>query len=52
MRPGKEKNAGSLNAWFPATQWTGIAAVRTLDSGRQREAMNAILQEYWKPVYA
>jgi DNA-directed RNA polymerase specialized sigma24 family protein len=36
---------------FPATHWSQFAALRAGDSSERRNALDFLLQRYWKPVY-
>lgn len=36
---------------FPATHWSKLLAVGAGDSTERRDALNFLLQRYWKPVY-
>jgi RNA polymerase sigma-70 factor (ECF subfamily) len=38
-------------ASFHTTHWTQIFRAQTLDPDRRREALGAVLGEYWRPVY-
>ena len=46
---GNAATGGSAS--FRTTHWTQIFRARTLDSERKREALGAVLEEYWRPVY-
>jgi RNA polymerase sigma-70 factor (ECF subfamily) len=37
--------------WFPATHWSRFASLRAGDSAQRHDALNFLLQHYWKPVY-
>lgn len=43
---------GGKNAAFESTQWSLILDARTMCPERRREAVGAIMERYWKPVYA
>jgi len=42
---------GGAGQAFETTHWTEIASARTLDQGRRRDAVGAVLARYWKPMY-
>ena len=42
---------GGTRDRFQTTLWTEIANAKTLDETRRREAVNELIQKYWKPVY-
>lgn len=42
---------GGVGRRFVTTHWTEIAAARTLDDDRRREAIGTVLGRYWKPMY-
>jgi DNA-directed RNA polymerase specialized sigma24 family protein len=42
---------GGPDRRFETTHWTEILSARTLDQGRQRDAIGAVLARYWKPMY-
>jgi RNA polymerase sigma-70 factor (ECF subfamily) len=44
--PGAERRAH-----FPSTQWTDILDARGGDTARRREALERLVETYWKPVY-
>jgi len=51
---GKSDNTyiGGADGAFHTTQWGNIDAVRTQDTQRKAEMINAIMHKYWKPVYS
>jgi RNA polymerase sigma-70 factor (ECF subfamily) len=42
---------GGSNQRFHTTCWTEIISARTQDEVRQKEALNRLIQQCWKPVY-
>jgi len=42
---------GGPDGAFRTTQWTQLLDARTLDEGRRRDALGAVMARYWKPVY-
>jgi len=42
---------GGANEFFRTTRWTDIVAARTADPQRRRQAVGAVAERYWKPVY-
>lgn len=37
--------------WFPSTHWSRFASLRAGESAERRQALDFLLQRYWKPVY-
>src|SRR5687767_7806705 len=42
----------SANAEFNPTRWSLIAALRSGDDTRARQALDKLCQDYWYPLYA
>lgn len=42
---------GGSQERFQTTHWTKIFNAKTLDETRRKEAVNELIQKYWKPVY-
>jgi len=42
---------GGRDEAFETTHWTQILRARTLDEGRRRNVLDALLRRYWKPAY-
>lgn len=42
---------GGNERGFQETQWTQILATKTSDPARRQQALNGLLQRYWKPIY-
>lgn len=36
---------------FPRTHWSLLAAVKAIDDAERREALNFLVERYWKPLY-
>jgi len=51
MAHGDRTTMGGKDRRFETTHWTEILSARTLDQGRRREAIGAVLARYWKPMY-
>lgn len=47
-----DTNIGGSRKAFPSTIWSDILAAADAGSPDARERMDAILRQYWKPVYA
>ena len=42
---------GDGDGRFFTTQWSDVLSVRTCDRDRQSQAINLLVEKYWKPVY-
>ena len=51
MKRSENTRMGGKNEAFHTTQWTQILDARTLDPTRQRQTVDAVVGNYWKPVY-
>jgi len=51
MKRSEKTHMGGKNEAFCTTQWTQILDARTLDPDRQRQTVDAVVEQYWKPVY-
>ena len=51
MTRSDKTSMGKGGSVFLTTLWSEMQRVRTCNEARQREAINVIVQRYWKPVY-
>ena len=49
--PRPDSTSGGRDGGFPSTLWSKLFAAGAPDSTQRREALNVLLQRYWKPVY-
>lgn len=50
-KKGGDTKRGGSQGWFPSTHWSKLLAVGDSESTKRRNALNFLLQRYWKPVY-
>lgn len=51
-RKGDVTSMGGSDLRFPPTQWSQVLSARAAETGQRTVAMEALVQRYWKPVYA
>lgn len=48
---GADSGSGGRDGGFPSTLWSKLLAAGASGSTERRDALNFLLQRYWKPVY-
>ena len=51
MRRSDKTNMGGAKSRFQSTDWSAVRSAKTHDQARQREIINILMSNYWKPVY-
>ncbi len=51
MKRTDETSIGGIQNAFRTTHWTQIKKVKTLNIEHQREIINGLIRQYWKPIY-
>ena len=51
MKHSDRTGIGGRQEAFPRTDWAQVLRARTLTPGRRQQAVGAVAEQYWKPVY-